>query len=82
MEQNIKMWSFLIHLGSNMWKKKRATVHGIRFEEDCIYKEKMLCQRETWRKVTVYLVCSENVTVKILLPLIKKSDTSQAEIRL
>lgn len=55
MEQNIKIWSFLIHLGSNMWKKKGATVHGIRFEEDCIYKEKMLCQRETWRKVTDFL---------------------------
>ena len=55
MENQEKIWAYLIHLGSNMWTKKGRVASGIRHEEDFTYKEKMFCQKETWQKVTDFL---------------------------
>lgn len=55
MKNNLKIWAYLMHLGSNMWTKKGRVTTGIRHEEDFTYKDKMFCQRDTWRKVTDFL---------------------------
>lgn len=64
MKNDLNIWAYLIHLGSNMWTKKGRVVSGIRHEEDFTYKDKMFCQRETWRKVTDFLPsCGINTLV-------------------
>ncbi len=52
-----KMWAYMIYLGSNMWTKKE-TVKPYWVEPrlpECCYQEKMLTEKEIWRKVTDFL---------------------------
>ena len=52
-----KMWAYLIHLGSNMWYKKGLEVPwlGELDDEQPIYRDYLLCDKEIWRKVTDFL---------------------------
>lgn len=59
-----KIWSFLIHLGSNMWAKKGTTWGRNIQKEDFGYKESMFCDEEVWIKVTDFLPsCGINTLV-------------------
>lgn len=50
-----EIWAYLIHLGSNCWRKKDHTSRRITDEEDAIFREQMYCDKETWHKVTAFL---------------------------
>lgn len=55
MKQPEHIRAFLIHLGSNMWRKKDGPFHGIRHYDDATYKPTMCCQKDVWKKVTDFL---------------------------
>ena len=56
--------AYLIHLGSNMWKKKDSPVRGIRHEEDSTYKHTMYCDKNVWTKVVDFLAeCNFNTLI-------------------
>ena len=58
--------AYLIHLGSNMWKKKDCVPTHIRHEEDAgaTYHRTMACQKDVWKKVTDFLPsCGINTLV-------------------
>ena len=49
------LWTYLIHLGSNMWGEpysKRKTLH---FGSESSYQKTMRTEREVWRKVTDFI---------------------------
>lgn len=52
--QTDKMWTFMIKLGSNMWQKKDSPRPYYTEPEFC-YHQEVLCNKETWRKVTDFL---------------------------
>lgn len=63
---NLEITAFLIHLGPNMWGKKDSEKgRGFYIDiEDSCFKEKMVCNREVWRKVTDFLPqCGINTIV-------------------
>lgn len=49
-----KMWAVLMHFGPNLWTKKEEIRPDWR-DEECRYQDKMLLDRDTWRKVTDFL---------------------------
>lgn len=56
--------AFLIHLGSNNWRKKGYNDGTYLDDEDFIFREKMNCDKEVWRKVTDFLPeCGINTLV-------------------
>lgn len=56
-----KMWTYLIHLGSNMWGKKGQEIID---EERSIYRDFLYCDKEIWRKVTDFLpTCGINTLI-------------------
>ena len=66
MEKSKMMWSILLHLGSNMWRKKTDyTPEYIKDpEDDFIYRDHMYCDREVWQKVTEFLPsCGINTVI-------------------
>jgi len=48
------MWTFMIKLGSNMWQKKDSPRPYYTEPEFCYHNE-VLCDKNTWRKVTDFL---------------------------
>ena len=57
MENSKMMWSILLHLGSNMWRKKTDYVPSYIKDpdDDFIYRDHMYCDKEVWQKVTDFL---------------------------
>ena len=51
--KNEKMWAMLLHLGSNMWTDSDDP--RTKDEEDFAYRTEMLCDKETWIKVTEFM---------------------------
>ncbi len=59
-----KIWAFLIHLGTNNWRKKGYMSNYDKDEEDFIYRDELFCDKEIWRKVTEFLpTCGINTLV-------------------
>lgn len=53
---NNKMWAVLLHLGSNMWGKKDCLPpEEERYPSGVYYRDQLLCEKETWEKVTNFL---------------------------
>lgn len=50
-----KIWAVLMHLGSNMWRKKGYEGPPIKDVEDFVYRDEMFCQKDVWIKVTDHL---------------------------
>ncbi len=48
------MWAYLIHLGSNMWGDQYGGVKE-KYHGDSVYRDHLLCDRETWEKVIDFL---------------------------
>lgn len=47
-----KIRAALLHLGSNMWRKKGFESSSKKDVEDFIYRDSMYCQKHVWEKVT------------------------------
>ena len=50
-----KIKAVLLHLGSNMWRKKGYVSGKNKNEEDFIYREEMYCQKDVWTRITSLL---------------------------
>lgn len=50
-----EMRAFLIHMSPNNWRKKGTNPDFYLDEEDFIYRDEMICEKDTWRKVTDFL---------------------------
>lgn len=50
-----KIRAVLLHLGSNMWRKKHTVTQTVKMNEDFIYREEMYCQKEVWTRITSLL---------------------------
>ncbi len=60
-----KIRAALLHLGSNMWRKKGFDGPPVKDVEDFVYREEMFCQKEVWIRVTNILAKLEFNTVVI-----------------
>ena len=49
------LWSYLIHLGSNMWDDEQATRTTPPYTGEPIYRPRLLCDGQTWREVTDFI---------------------------
>lgn len=47
-----KIRAALLHLGSNMWRKKGFDGPPVKDVEDFVYRDEMFCQKEVWTRVT------------------------------
>ncbi|MBQ8893710.1 MAG: hypothetical protein IJ043_04800 [Clostridia bacterium] len=50
-----KIRAVLLHLGSNMWRKKGYQSPAKKDVEDFIYRDEMFCQKEVWTRITSLL---------------------------
>ncbi len=50
-----KIRAVLLHLGSNMWRKKGYVSGNKKDTEDFIYRDEMYCQKEVWTRITSLL---------------------------
>jgi len=53
--QTQKMWAILLHLGTNMWRKKNPFDKSYQDEESSIYRDFLYTDKETWTKVVDFL---------------------------
>lgn len=51
----LEITAFLMHLSPNNWRKKGCKYDFFIDEEDFVYHDSMVCDREVWRKVTDFL---------------------------
>ena len=65
MEKTEMMWSILLHLGTNMWRKKRDNETYYKdYEDDFVYRDHMHCDRDVWKKITEFLPeCGINTVI-------------------
>jgi len=67
MKNNEMIWSMLLHLGSNMWRKDEQEFCSPSYkdyEDDFVFRKHMHCDREVWRKVTEFLPeCGINTVI-------------------
>ena len=60
-----KIRAALLHLGSNMWRKKGFDGPPVKDVEDFVYRDEMFCQKEVWIRVTNMMAKLEFNTVVI-----------------
>lgn len=53
--QTQKMWAILLHLGTNMWRKKNPFDKSYQDEESSIYRDFLYTDKEIWTKVVDFL---------------------------
>ena len=67
MANNEMIWSILLHLGTNMWRKKdgdNGSPTYKDYEDDFVYRDHMHCDRDVWKKVTEFLPeCGINTVI-------------------